>query len=112
MAVATAIFVWQIWGRAKLWRRGKPIGWRPDYLGGVVRYVLGQRKVRTSRYKSGAPMHLLIFYGFLCGVLLMTNALDGPIYLGLFIITLGIFNFPCLVGRQETQPEQKNYFKS
>lgn len=27
-----------------------------------------------------------IFYGFLCGVLLMTNALDGPIYLGLFMI--------------------------
>lgn len=28
----------------------------------------------------------LIFYGFLCGVLLMTNALDGPIYLGLFVV--------------------------
>jgi YYY domain-containing protein len=26
------------------------------------------------------------FYGFLCGVLLMTNALDGPIYLGLFLV--------------------------
>ncbi len=31
----------------------------------------------------------LIFYGFLCGVLLMTNALDGPIYLALLFITLG-----------------------
>lgn len=30
----------------------------------------------------------LIFYGFLCSVLLMTNALDGPIYLGLFTIML------------------------
>ena len=30
-----------------------------------------------------------IFYGFLCGILLMTNALDGPIYFGLFaVITL------------------------
>lgn len=28
----------------------------------------------------------LVFYGFLCGVLLMTNALDGPIYLGLFVV--------------------------
>ena len=27
-----------------------------------------------------------IFYGFLSGVLLMTNALDGPIYLGLFVV--------------------------
>ena len=34
-----------------------------------------------------------IFYGFLCSVLLMTNALDGPIYLGLFLITLVIINF-------------------
>jgi len=29
---------------------------------------------------------MLVFYGFLCGVLLMTNALDGPIYAGLFIL--------------------------
>jgi len=27
----------------------------------------------------------IVFYGFLCGVLLMTNALDGPIYMGLFL---------------------------
>ena len=29
-----------------------------------------------------------IFYGFLCGVMLMTNALDGPIYAGLFLLLL------------------------
>ena len=29
-----------------------------------------------------------IFYGFLCGILLMTNALDGPIYLVLLIAVL------------------------
>ena len=40
----------------------------------------------------GSPHHAekstvaYIFYGFLCSVLLMTNALDGPIYLGLFLI--------------------------
>ncbi len=32
------------------------------------------------------------FYGFLVGVLLMTNALDGPIYLGLFIVLSLILN--------------------
>ncbi len=32
------------------------------------------------------------FYGFLCGVLLMTNALDGPIYMGLFLILFMIHN--------------------
>src|SRR3989344_3482903 len=31
-----------------------------------------------------------IFYGFLVGVLLMTNALDGPVYLGLFLILLAL----------------------
>ena len=35
---------------------------------------------------------IIIFYGFLLGILLMTNALDGPIYLGLFIAILGMSN--------------------
>lgn len=34
----------------------------------------------------------LLFYGFLVGVLLMTNPLDGPIYLGLFLIV--VFSIP------------------
>lgn len=33
-----------------------------------------------------------IFYGFLVGVLLMTNALDGPIYFGLFIVVFFMTN--------------------
>ncbi|OGG35916.1 hypothetical protein A2363_01570 [Candidatus Gottesmanbacteria bacterium RIFOXYB1_FULL_47_11] len=33
----------------------------------------------------------LLFYGFLCGVLFATNALDGPIYLGLFIVALFVY---------------------
>lgn len=55
---------WQIWARVQLWRSGKPIGWKPDLLGNVWIYVIGQRKVQSSRQKSGAPMHLFIFYGF------------------------------------------------
>jgi len=65
VAVAVGYFGWQVWQRVRLWRQGKPIGWEPDYIGSVMQYVLGQRKVRTSRPQSGAPMHLLIFYGFL-----------------------------------------------
>ncbi|MFZ5845147.1 MAG: DUF2298 domain-containing protein [Patescibacteria group bacterium] len=34
----------------------------------------------------------LVFFGFLVGVLLMTNALDGPIYLGLFLALLLVVN--------------------
>ncbi|MCH8275158.1 MAG: (Fe-S)-binding protein [Armatimonadetes bacterium] len=65
IAASVALFVWQVRGRVRLWMRGRPISWRPDYVGGIVRYVLGQKKVKTSRTRSGAPMHLLIFYGFL-----------------------------------------------
>lgn len=35
----------------------------------------------------------LLFYGLLCGVLLMTNATDGPIYFGLFIVILAVRDY-------------------
>ncbi|HVT10768.1 MAG TPA: (Fe-S)-binding protein [Fimbriimonadaceae bacterium] len=74
-----AYMAWQIAKRAKLWMQGKPMeersaGWRywiprkgelSRWLGNVWVYVLEQRKVRSSRRKSAAPMHLFIFYGFL-----------------------------------------------
>jgi Fe-S oxidoreductase len=63
---------WQVWGRTRLWLKGKRIDWKPDYFGSVWRYVLGQRKVQTSRPKSAAPMHLMIFYGFVALVLATT----------------------------------------
>jgi Fe-S oxidoreductase/nitrate reductase gamma subunit len=65
IAAAMAAFAWQVWGRVRLWRLGRPIAWEPDYFGGIIKYALGQRKVRTSRPRSGSPMHVLIFYGFL-----------------------------------------------
>jgi len=52
-------------------------------------HFFGTQGKREEGIKSvGAFM----FYGFLVGVLLMTNALDGPIYLGLFLILFGIFH--------------------
>jgi uncharacterized membrane protein len=42
------------------------------------------------RRRNVFAMARLVFYGFLVGVLLMTNALDGPIYLGLLIVILGV----------------------
>lgn len=65
MALSVAILAWQIRDRVRLWMTGRPIWWRSPWLLNFARYVLGQRKVRTSRTTSGAPMHLLIFYGFL-----------------------------------------------
>ncbi|MCO5296714.1 MAG: heterodisulfide reductase-related iron-sulfur binding cluster [Fimbriimonadaceae bacterium] len=64
-ALSVAVMFAQIWQRAKLWRAGRPIGWKPTPIASIWTYVLGQRKVRQQRRSSGAPMHLLIFYGFL-----------------------------------------------
>jgi len=77
--LSLAIMFWQIVQRVRLWMQGRPVeerpgGWRywiprrddlRRWLGNFWVYGLEQRKVRSSRRKSGAPMHLLIFYGFL-----------------------------------------------
>lgn len=66
---------WTIWQRAKLWKQGKPIWWESGWrvwLRNMWSGVLLQKKVRSSRKKSGAPMHLLIFYGFLSLVVATT----------------------------------------
>lgn len=76
-----AYMVYQIVGRVCLWMQGKPVDWYKTregrtywvptqdglkhWVGNVSTYVLAQKKVRSSRPKSGAPMHLMIFYGFL-----------------------------------------------
>ena len=85
-----ALMAWQIWGRAKVWMQGKPIWWGVKQVpteGGeeakkpklslpsfkdvgrwtqnIWSFAILQRKVKSSRKRSGAPMHLMIFYGFL-----------------------------------------------
>ncbi len=82
-----AYMAWQVYDRVLLWKQGKPVDSPPLkdavrlWLANVWTYVLKQRKVRSSRKKSGAPMHLLIFYGFLSLFLattLLAIALYGP----------------------------------
>ncbi len=77
-----AVFGWMVWQfvvMARDWRRGRAdepsLPWWPQ----VVRLVLGQRKVMGSRPRSGAPMHLKIFYGFLA-LLLATTLLALATY--------------------------------
>ncbi len=71
----------QVIVRIKLWQQGKPVDWyetregraywiptrdgMKHWIRNISVYILGQRKVRSSRPTSGAPMHLMIFYGFL-----------------------------------------------
>jgi YYY domain-containing protein len=62
-----------------------------------------------SGSKDGAkrPLGSLIFYGFLLGVLLMTNALDGPIYGALFVLSLF---FVWIARKGKTLPFKGRYF--
>lgn len=64
-ALTLLVFFGQIWLRSRVWMQGKRITWKQRGLKGLVSYVLAQKKVRTSRRRSGSPMHVLIFYGFL-----------------------------------------------
>ncbi|MBX7135911.1 MAG: 4Fe-4S dicluster domain-containing protein [Fimbriimonadaceae bacterium] len=86
--LSLAIMAWQIVQRYRVWRQGKPIDWKPDLWGSFKTYILGQRKVQTSRPRSGAPMHLLIFYGFL-SLFLATTLLSIATYSPL----IGLPNF-------------------
>lgn len=80
--LSLAIMVFQIVQRARTWKQGKAVSWPQSikiWLRNVWEFVLLQRKVRTSRRKSGAPMHLLIFYGF-AALFLATTLLAAATY--------------------------------
>lgn len=51
-----------------------------------------------GRSEGSLPLGVNIFYGFLVGVLLMTNALDGPIYAALFI-AVAIAGMPVVIKK-------------
>lgn len=97
-----AYAAWTILNRAKTWKQGKPLGetregfkyWVPtptalkQWWANVAKFVLAQKKVKSSRKKSGAPMHLMIFYGFL-SLFLATTLLAIATYIPL----IGLPNF-------------------
>lgn len=89
--LSTGYLVYGIWGRSRYWMRGEKLDWKPtpkDWIRNVAVYILGQKKVRSSRPTSGAPMHLLIFYGFFA-LFIATSLLAVASYAPL----LGIPNF-------------------
>ena len=76
-----AYMAWQFLVPYRLWRTGRPTG-QPislktliQWTSKIATYALAQKKVRTSRKWSGAPMHLAIFYGFM--TLLLATTLLG-----------------------------------
>jgi len=75
--LSLAVMAWQIYKRVRIWMQGKPITWAAPskgrfpsvaawkgWISNFWENVLEQKKVRSSRKASGAPMHMLIFYGF------------------------------------------------
>lgn len=71
--------IWQIVGQSRFWLKGRKITWKPQYIRSILTYIVAQRKVMGSRPKEGAPLHLLIFYGFL-SLLLATTLLAISTY--------------------------------
>jgi len=67
------------WLRAQTWKRGRPNTWKSDAWANISKYIFAQKKVKSSRPRSGAPMHLLVFYGFL-SMLLATTLLAMASY--------------------------------
>ncbi|MBS1714060.1 MAG: 4Fe-4S dicluster domain-containing protein [Armatimonadetes bacterium] len=87
-AASLAVMFWQFLGPARLWMKGKPLTWQPDVFRQFFDNVLGQHRVKGSRPRTGAPMHLMIFYGFVALFLattLLAVATYGPL--------IGIPNF-------------------
>lgn len=80
--------IWQFRARYLATRAGKATPGQSAPIKNILSNILGQRKVRTSRKTSGAPMHLMIFYGFLA-LLIATSLLAIASYAPL----IGIPNF-------------------
>ncbi len=115
--LSLAIMAAQVLARSKLWMQGKPMAKpkEPQTLAGTIKtwihhvlvYILAQKKVRGSRKTTGAPMHLLIFYGFLAltiGTTLLAINTYSPIkfhyglYYEVYEMTLDVMGMAFVVG--------------
>ena len=85
--LSIAVAAYQVFQRGRLWRKGRPtesvVGWTEmgRWALNIWVYVLGQKKVQGSRPRSGAPMHMALFYGFLAlfiGTTLLAINTYGP----------------------------------
>ncbi len=107
--ISIAIAAAQIFLRVKLWMKGQPVG---NFSVGracknVWLYILGQKKVQSSRPRSGAPMHMALFYGFLAlfiGTTLLAINTYGPwkfhygVYYLTYEMTLDVMGVVFIVG--------------
>jgi Fe-S oxidoreductase/nitrate reductase gamma subunit len=108
MAVSIGWPVWQIWARARLWRKGQRGGFEHNWRVGIERliiYALAQKRVH--RKSLGALLHLLLFSGFVVltiGTTLLAIAYDGPYdfhhgwYYLIYELTMDVFGVAFIIG--------------
>ncbi|MHB8637462.1 MAG: heterodisulfide reductase-related iron-sulfur binding cluster [Fimbriimonadaceae bacterium] len=111
--LSLAIAALQIFQRVRLWRKGRSTQevvrgtTITRWAGNVWVYILGQKKVQTGRPRSGAPMHMALFYGFLTlfiGTTLLAINTYGPwnfhrgVYYLVYEMTLDVMGAVFLVG--------------
>jgi Fe-S oxidoreductase/nitrate reductase gamma subunit len=109
MAVSTGWPIWQVWARARLWRKGRRGGrfehsWRVS-IQRLIIYALAQKRVH--RKSLGALLHLLLFSGFVVltiGTTLLAIAYDGPYYFHhgwyylIYELTMDVFGVAFIIG--------------
>lgn len=105
----TAIFVWGIWRRLKLWRIGKPearLDQIPRRIGLVLKHAVLQ--MRLAQNPVAGFFHILFSWGFVVlfiGTLVVMVEADlripimrGKFYLYFQSLTLDLFGFGAMVG--------------
>ena len=108
MAVSIGWPIWQIWARARLWRKGQKGGFEHNWRVRIERliiYALAQKRVH--RKSLGALLHLLLFSGFVVlaiGTTLLAIAYDGPYdfhhgwYYLIYELTMDVFGVAFIIG--------------
>jgi Fe-S oxidoreductase/nitrate reductase gamma subunit len=108
MAVSIGWPVWQIWARARLWRKGQRGGFEHSWrvrIQQLIIYALAQKRVH--RKSLGALLHLLLFSGFVVltiGTTLLAIAYDGPYdfhhgwYYLIYELTMDVFGVAFITG--------------
>jgi Fe-S oxidoreductase/nitrate reductase gamma subunit len=108
MAVSIGWPVWQIWARARLWRKGQRGGFEHSWRVRIQQlgiYALAQKRVH--RKSLGALLHLLLFSGFVVltiGTTLLAIAYDGPYdfhhgwYYLIYELTMDVFGVAFITG--------------
>jgi Fe-S oxidoreductase/nitrate reductase gamma subunit len=108
MALSIGWPVWQVWARARLWRKGQRGGfehcWRVR-IQRLIIYAVAQKRVH--RKSLGALLHLLLFSGFVVltiGTTLLAIAYDGPYdfhhgwYYLIYELTMDVFGVAFIIG--------------